>query len=349
MDGQAAPGFGLPTSVGELPFDDHTTAVEFMLETQPTFPTVPRLRKLGCSLMQQVASFIPGATVSEPDILEIPQLVDVTPEGALDTTALELLEGPFEGVSRFIEELVARRTTTDDSYVGTRIDVLGPVSTALALRSAGVDTVDALALGVEISATTAEGLLRTLRRRLGQGLIAVVLDEPSLIGAMHPTFPLLSHEIHSALSMVVDRIDRTRPYGPLLIGAHVPGRTDWSTVIASGVSMISTPVGGNLEGSADHLEAFLAAGGVVAWGAVPVDEPLGASDDILWRRISTFWCSLVGAGADPFLLRSQSLISTSDGTGHFAANQLPLMVDLVTSMATRVNRQAAGTRLSLGA
>lgn len=227
MDGQAAPGFGLPTSVGELPFDDHTTAVEFMLETQPTFPTVPRLRKLGCSLMQQVASFIPGATVSEPDILEIPQLVDVTPEGALDTTALDLLEGPFEGVSRFIEELVARRTTTDDSYVGTRIDVLGPVSTALALRSAGVDTVDALALGVEISATTAEGLLRTLRRRLGQGLIAVVLDEPSLIGAMHPTFPLLSHEIHSALSMVVDRIDRTRPYGPLLIGAHVPGRTDW--------------------------------------------------------------------------------------------------------------------------
>lgn len=349
MDGQAAPRFGLPTSVGELPFDDHATAVEFMLRTQPLFPTVPRLRQLGCSLMEQVASFIPGAAVTEPDLLEIPPLVGEHLDGTLDTTALDGLTGPFVGVSAFIEAMANHSALGDDSFVGVRIDVPGSISTALALRSTGIDTTRALEMGVEISATTAERLVEALRRRVRSARIVVVMDEPSLVGAMHPTFPLLSHEIHTALSGVVDRIDRIRPRQPLLIGIHVPGRTDWSTVIASGVSMISAPVGGNLEGCAGHLQAFLEAGGVVAWGAVPVDEPLGATDEILWRRISTFWCSLVAAGVDPFLLRSQSLMSASDGTGHFTKSQLPHIVDLVVSMSTRVRRQAVGTRLSLGA
>lgn len=349
MDGQAVPGFGLPTSTGDLPFDDHTRAVEFTLLTQPTFPTVPHLRSRGCSLLHQVASFVPGATVSDADVLVLPEASGTVSTDSLDTSAIDGLTGPFEGVRAFLDAVGRDDGSKARPFVGARIDVLGPVSTALALRSAGLATAEALAIGTEIAALTGERVLSHLRSHLGPVLIAVVLDEPALVGAMHPTFPLLPHEIQGPLTAVVDRIDGRSDDLPLLIGAHVPGRTDWSAVIASGVSLLSVPLGANLEGYAEHLRAFLDAGGMVAWGAVPVDEPLGGTDELLWRRLSMSWCSLVGEGVDPFLVRAQSLISTSDGLSHFAANQLDHMAALVDSLSTRVHRQAAGTRLSLGA
>lgn len=287
--------------------------------------------------------------MAKPDILEMPAVADADSLlGSLDTTAIDDLTGPFRGLARFIE-IFEDRDTTIGAATAIRIDVLGPISTALALRAAGMDLYEALAVGTEVAALTGERVLRALRRRFRTTRLAVVMDEPSLIGAMHPTFPLLSGDIGGALTTVVERIDDARPPGPLLIGIHVPGRTDWATVITSGVSLISTSTGGNLEGCAQHLQAFLDAGGIVAWGAVPVDEPLGGTDELLWRRISTFWCSLVAAGVDPFLLRSQSMMSTSDGLGHFDPDQLPQVIGLVTSLSTRVHRQAAGTRLSLGA
>lgn len=350
MDGLAVQGFGLPTSTGDLPFDDHTTAVEFALLTQPTFPTIPWLRELDCSLIHQVASFIPGATVTDDGTLAVRADTPQAIIEQLDTTAIDDLSGPFSGISTFLEVVAERALLPEPDLTGVRIDILGPVTTALALRSGGFTMAEAMTIGAEIASLTGERILTHLRSGLGRTRIAVVMDEPALVGAMHPTFPLLSGDVRDLLTSVIDRIDAAERNGsPLLIGAHVPGRTDWSTVIASGVSLLSTPVGGNLEGCADHLQAFLDAGGMVAWGAVPVDEPLGATDEILWRRLSTFWCSLVGAGVDPFLVRAQSLISTSDGLGHFATNQVDHVSTLISSLSTRVHRQAAGTRLSLGA
>ncbi|MEI2638220.1 MAG: hypothetical protein V9F03_04375 [Microthrixaceae bacterium] len=347
MDGPSALKFGLPTSVGGLPFEDHSSAVEFALSTQPIFPTVPRLRRAGTSFIDQVASFLPHADVEEPGLLQITR--PVTCAGEIHSADLESLSGSFGGTAAFLDALSQLPSAEPDELIGIRVGVLGPVTTALALRSAGVPIEVALPLGVDIAMDTATTLLDRIRPALGTKLIAVVLSESGLIGAMHPTYPLLTSQVRSCLFEAVDRIDARGSEGPLVIGIHVPGRTDWSTIITAGFSLLSLPVGTNLEGSADHVQHFLDAGGVISWGAVPVDEPLGSTDEILWRRLSSFWCSLVGAGIDPFQLRSQSLISTTAGLSHFGVAQATNALSLADSLSTRVRRQAAGTRLSLGA
>jgi hypothetical protein len=85
------------------------------------------------------------------------------------------------------------------------------------------------------------------------------------------------------------------------------------------------------------------------WGAVPVDQPLGTSEELLWRRMSAMWCELVGEGMDPLQLRSRSLVGPVDGLGHFGVSQAERVLDLVDSLALRVRRQAIGARLTLGA
>ena len=339
--------FGLPTSIGGLPFADHATAVEFMLENQPWFPTVPRLRSAGTGLIHQVASFIDGAHVAEPGILELAD-PDIS-SNPIESNDLRTLTGSFAGLAEFIAQVRAKHLIESSEFLGVRAGVLGPATTALALRSAGVPLDQALEIGTKISQTIAVALHDELRRAVDGATVAIVLSEPGLVGSMHPTFPLLCGQVHGALVRVVDALDTRHTHGPMLIGAHVPGRTDWATVIASGVSLISVPVGGNLEGAARHLQSFLQAGGAVAWGAVPVDEPLGTTEELLWRRLGAFWCSLVGAGVDPFLLRAQSFVSPSGGLGHFGVSQATNAFALVDALSVRVRRQAAGTRLSLGA
>jgi hypothetical protein len=200
-----------------------------------------------------------------------------------------------------------------------------------------------------VVARRAEALLTAVRRALPDRTVLVCLNEPGLVGGMHPTFPLSPAEVLDLLVPVVDRLDRHPRAGRLLIGAHVPGRTDWETVIASGVSVVSMPATSALVGWAGALGSFLDRGGRVAWGAVPVDQPLGTSEELLWRRLSGVWCELVGEGLDPLELRSRSLVSTVDGLGHFGLPQAGLALGLVGSISTRVGRQAVAARLSLGA
>lgn len=347
MDGPADLRFGLPTSVGGLPFADNASAVAFALGQQAAFPTVPRLRSTASTLIHQVASFFPDAAVAPPEVLVLPA---ATPSAeAPRSAALDELRGPFAPVGLMATELDARLRGGDDELLGVRVGVLGPVTTALSLRSAGLPLEEALRCATAISATTAVAVHDVLRRAVGGRTVAVVLSEPGLIGSMHPTFPLLANQVHQALVAVVDALDAHEGAGRLLIGVHVPGRTDWPTLISTGVSLLSVPVIENLVGAAAELSGFLDAGGIVAWGAVPVDEPLGRTDELLWRRLGGLWCSLVGAGVDPFLLRAQSMISTSGGLAHFGIPQALNAFALLDSLSTRVSRQAAGTRLSLGA
>ena len=184
---------------------------------------------------------------------------------------------------------------------------------------------------------------------MADGVVLVCASEPGLVGASHPTFPLAPAQVLELLTPFVDAVDRHAAAGDLLIGVHVPGRTDWETIISSGVSVVSAPVDRNLVGWAGALSDFIDRGGRVVWGAVPVDQPLGTSEELLWRRLSAMWCELVGEGMDPLLLRSRSLVGPVDGLGHFGVTQAERVLDLVDSLATRVRRQAIGARLTLGA
>ncbi|MGB3412657.1 MAG: hypothetical protein WBA45_15850 [Microthrixaceae bacterium] len=337
--------FGLATSVGDLPFTSPDAAVELALSTQPTFPTVPSSATSRHSLLAQACSAVVGLRVISHGAVELPAEFDFRSVPINVNLAAEAYE-PFE---IFLRRITGHKADTAEEFVGTRIGVLGPISFALALRAAGMPTSDALSLSQRVIPELATKMLARYRSVIGSESVVVVMAEPGLVGAMHPTFPLSPSEITDALIPTVDALDSCAHHGDLLIGIHVAGRTDWPSIIRSGVSLISAPADDSMLSAAPVLNAFLDAGGSIVWGAVPVDQPLGDGEELFWRRLGGIWCSLVGEGMDPFQLRASSLVGPSDGLGNFGDTQVVRALGLVDSLSVRVRRQAIGARLSLGA
>jgi hypothetical protein len=100
-----------------------------------------------------------------------------------------------------------------------------------------------------------------------------------------------------------------------------------------------------LVGCAEWVQSFLANGGWFAWGAVPVDRPLGASEELLWRHLAGTWSDLVAAGVDPGAIGRQCMLGPTSGLERFASAQIPGLLDLLEAMSERVRSEALTTRL----
>ena len=338
MGGSIDLPFGLATSVGPLPCTEPAEAVRTALRAQPDFPTAPTSGLTSGSLLAQAVDGIVGVEVLPPGLLRVhPDL------GPVELASVGVDGAAYASFRGFVTAIAS------PPAIGVRISLLGPVTVALGLRAAGVPTARAVELAEGVVARRAAAMLGAVRATMPSGVVLVCASEPGLIGASHPTFPLAPAEVRSLLTPYVDALDQHPAAGELLIGVHVPGRTDWGTIVASGVSVVSAPVDRGLAGWAGVLGDFMDRGGRVVWGAVPVDQPLGTSEELLWKRLSAMWCELVGEGMDPLLLRSRSLVGPVDGLGHFGVSQAERVLDLVDSLALRVRRQAIGARLTLGA
>ncbi len=347
MGGTIELPFGLATSIGSVPCDTSQDACDVAIAANPAFPTVPVLASHSSSLLAQAVHGIPGVEVQPPGVLRLLDPKGPLTAGELVVDDVEVAGAPYAATVEFLERMAGSSSSRDQ--VGVRVGLLGPVTLALSLRAAGVPTAHALALAGSTVARRAEALLTATRAVLPDTVVLVCASEPGLVGAMHPTFPLAPSEVATALGAFVTVLDEHPAAGDLLIGVHVPGRTNWEAILATGVSVVSVPADAGVVGWAAQLGDFLERGGRIAWGAVPVDQPLGTSEELLWRRLSALWCELVGAGMDPLLLRSRSLISPVDGLGHFGLTQAERLLDLVDDISLRVRRQAIGARLSLGA
>lgn len=337
---------GLATAVGPVPFTDPSAAADLALAGDFELLTVPSAGAGLHSLLGQAVDGVEGLRAESTGMLAVdPDRLDLS----RSTIRRAGTSGAaFETLHLFLDR-ARSLTQVDRTIVGVRVPLTGPVTLTLAMRTAGVDLDAARDFAGRLVARRAVKLLSAVRQRLPGHVVVMCLNEPGLVGAAHPTFPLGPGEVLELLDPVVQALDGHPAAGQLLIGAHVPGHTDWETVIASGVSLISTPVSSALSGWAEPLAEFLGLGGRIAWGAVPVDQPLGSSEELLWRRLSAVWCELVAEGIDPLVLRTQSLVSPVDGLGHFGATQAELALRLVRSLSTRVGRQAVAARLSLGA
>lgn len=333
---------GLITAPGGVPSDAPDAGVEMALERRK-FPTVPVLRSQTESLLSQAMSLAEGTRVLASG--------DVFIDDARFGLRLDEPD-PFADESFVAFNAFRDRWATGDATIaprhGCRVEMLGPTSIALTLGDAGLPRPQAMDAGRLIAAHLASHMLSAIRAVDEDRPIAVVMVEPRLVGSMHPTFPLTAREVRSMIDPVVDVLDADSGAAPVLIGAHVPGRGDWQTLITSGISMLSMPPDAGLVGCADWVQAFLNSGGWIAWGAVPVDRPIGASEELLWRHLAGTWSDLVAAGVDPALLGRQCMLSPSDGLERFAPEQMPGVLDLLEAMSERVRSEAMAARIRLG-
>jgi hypothetical protein len=227
------------------------------------------------------------------------------------------------------------------------LSLTGPVTLDLDLRRHGATVDEAARTATAAVARAAGSLVGAARWALPGSTVLLFLQEPVLANSMHPTFPLGPEEISDLVADVVDEVER--PDDDVVIGVQVEGRADWSLLLRTGIGVLAAPITAHLETAASEIDRFLRAGGVVAWGAVPVDEPLGQSADRLWKRLSELWCELSRRGVDPLLLRERSIITPAAGLAGFGISQAERIVALAEDLATRVLRQSLGVRLSIGA
>jgi len=343
--------------VGPLPLSDPADAVGVALSglvSLPTIPSGPANPASGLpntSLLAQSVAGVDGATVGPAGTL-IVDPVHLAHDG--DRSGFELSDSAFA-----MTRLALGHLSGEGETESLRVPFLGPASLALALHEAGVPLVRATALARDVVAHRAVALLQAARAATGRSTLLMVMSEPGLAGGHHPTFPLSRSEVRSLLAPVVNALDCADhellaatglpPGSRLLIGVHIEGPADWTPIIDSGASLLSLPVDHAQSIPAATLADFLERGGWIDWGVVPIDRPIGSGDEMLWRRLSGLWCTLVGGGVDPMLLRTRSIVSPSGGLDNFAREQVAAVLELAGGVALRIRHQAVGARLTLGA
>jgi hypothetical protein len=132
-------------------------------------------------------------------------------------------------------------------------------------------------------------------------------------------------------------------------GVHCCAPTDWATVLASGPQVVSMPATRDLVSVGGYLQRFLEDGGRIAWGAIATDGPIGVTAGRAWHQLSGLWCELVQQGADPVLLRRQSLVTPHCGLATHSPMVAERICRMVRDISGRVRDQATAARFVLGA
>lgn len=327
---------GATCGVGSLPHRDAAAAAAFAVGEFDiaTIPTLSTGSATSTDVMIDQAIAGRSGFVRGPEGLTVDGDPDVVPvAGLLDRPA-----GPFAGLHAFLD--LAPKVRLDGTPVTWQL--VGPVTLGLALLQGGAPDAFALAAGLvrehlEAVATTVAGVLPSSPQ-------LVVLDEPALGELMAPDFPLPPDEaidlVSGAMAVLSSRAT---------VGLHCCTGADVASLLATGPAVLSVPAAPELVQWAGYLGRFLADGGVVAWGAIPIDGPVGGSADRHWRSLSDLWCSLVQLGCDPVTLRTQSLVTPACGLAPHTVAVARRLARQTSAVARRVKDQAGATRFALGA
>jgi hypothetical protein len=330
---------GTATSIGSLPHTDPAAAAAFVLEAQPRLPAAPSLpnRTRHETMLGQAAWGVEGVEVDACGTVVVARPRALDPEAPLGD---EPCAGDaFAGFRAFLDAVTAARR------IGPiKIQMTGPVTFGVALHRAGVGRDRAFAVAASAVHRRASALVSAARAASPDTALVVFFDEPSLAGLRHPTFPLGAEEAADVLSGALAGLERS-----VMTGVHCCGRTDWRPVFAAGPHIVSMPVAAADAVRADDLGAFLDRGGWVAWGAVPTDGPLGDGLDRLWRDLAARWCEFVRAGCDGSRLRAQSLVTPACGLAAHGESQAARVLALTDRVAERLQADAVGVRLTVGA
>ncbi|MCU1353956.1 MAG: hypothetical protein JWM05_3165 [Acidimicrobiales bacterium] len=328
---------GVVTSIGSLPHRTSADAVRFVLRHAPDLPAAPSIpaHEPLEGMLAQVGWGVRGVAIAADGTLSVPDPAVLDPAAAVGDP--ELAGAPFATIRTFLAA-VADRTGP------IKLQVTGPVTFGLALIDAGVPAELAFRVAAAAVRTRATGLVE-LAARLAPGAPPVVfLDEPGLVGGLRADVPLTPDATIDLVSGVLAALEPKA-----VTGIHCCGPADWRVVLQAGPQVLSLPVDAGIAASAGALAGFLERGGIVAWGAVPTDGPLGEQPSRLWRHLSDQWCALVQAGCDPVLLRRQAIITPVCGLALHDEVLAEHVFTLSGRIAERLHDQITGIRLSVGA
>jgi methionine synthase II (cobalamin-independent) len=158
------------------------------------------------------------------------------------------------------------------------------------------------------------------------------IDEPGLTG-YGSAFSTLSAE--TILKSLDQAIQTARSLGPVLLGCHVCGNTDWGLLSQTDFDILNFDAFSHLEPFClypKELGAFLDKGGYIAFGLVPTEEyDPSLTAEILLKRLDEGLKPLK-RHIDLDLIRSRTLFSTSCGLGSLSEETATAILKLLANV-----------------
>ena len=319
------------TGIGSVPFTDPEETVALVLETLPQIPYWPQMVQLGYleEMAAQAARGLPGLKVDEvnrsvamdPDLPReeaLAQFYEVVLSGDLTPFAFE------EQDAQGFFALLAAVASQGSPCPALKGQLSGPVTFAGVVKDAGGKPI---LYDRELTQAVCAGLARKVAwqaekfRELGKAPI-VFLDEPFLTGFGSAYLPISKDEVTEILTQTLEEA-RGAAAGPVTLGIHCCGNTDWSLLLNAPIDILSFDSHGFFESLRLYdraLSDYLARGGWLAWGLVPTNEDFQhETPDTLWRRFQAQVTQLaedVHWGLKEIL--TQSLLTPACGTGYMS-------------------------------
>ncbi|MDD4136263.1 MAG: hypothetical protein PHT99_00005, partial [Methanoregula sp.] len=304
------------TGVGALPHTDPKQACDDVLALFPAFPYIPTLPDRGQleSIVFNDSEQLPGRVIRE-DRLLFDSTRDQT--GAMEKVYMDYVEGNFadyglhkEYASAFIEMLARKVPAT----CVLKCQVTGPVTFGMQVVDANkrpiyydAQLADVLSKMIALKARWCE---HAMREQTGATETLVVLNEPYLASLGSSVVPVDRETVRSGWEDISSLVEGG-------LGIHCCSNTDWEFVIGLSPSVISLDAYATSKEFllyADSIVSYMEKGGVVAWGIVPAEYKVFATETVnslydKYLAIRTQLCTRMPEK----LFDAQSLITPSCG------------------------------------
>jgi methionine synthase II (cobalamin-independent) len=334
------------TAIGSMPNTDAGEALEAVLKYLPDIPVWPQLPKRSFleNMYVQYSEGFPGVVLDHEN-----ERIYIDCSASLDDQLEPLYQAHIDndidkypltgdyaaGFDKFIRDGVS-------SPAAVKGQIIGPISWGLAVtdqnrRSIIYDDVLADAIGkhLKLKAAWQERELRKLSPNT-----VFFLDEPYL-ASLGSAFVSISNE------KVKEMFDEVLSGLAGLKGIHCCGVTDWSLLLSTSIDILSFDAynySQSLSLFAADVKAFLARGGVIAWGIVPTtEEELDKeTEESLLNRLDEAFLLLTGKGIALDDLLKGCLITPSCGLASIskeaAYNALELTSGISQLLKKRCNK-----------
>jgi hypothetical protein len=336
----------LATGVGALPHTDPVSACNDVLEIFPQFPYVPTLPDRGQleSIVFNDSEQLPGR-IMKGDRLLFDSTHDQTE--AMEKVYMDYVEGNYasyglrkEYASGFIEMM----THSFSCAMVLKCQVTGPVTF-------GMQVVDATKRPIYYDAQLADVLSKMIalkarwcetemRKRTGVTETLVVLNEPYLASLGSSVVPVDKETVRAGWEDIAALVEGG-------LGIHCCSNTDWEFVLGLNPSVVSIDAYATAKEFllyADAIVAYMEKGGVVAWGIVPAEYKIFATEttESLYQKYLAIRTRLC-ARMPEHLFDAQSLITPSCGIRFADRNGALAIMKTAAEISRRIRDKGTGT------
>jgi len=309
----------LPACIGSLPHLNPKQAVDLALRHLKQVPYWPQLPAIGFeeNMYAQYATHLPGAKIEVEQKRITVDLSDYDPEEfytAVLGEHLDYFEHPrsgFHGLYELMDDWVLPAEA-----IALKGQVTGPVSLGLQIVDSrtGKSVVYDEAYS-EIVRKNLNMMLRWQERFLRQKCPETImfLDEPSLSLVGTPFAAISKENVVKWIDEVFEKVQSIK-------AVHCCGNTDWPMVLSTSIDILSFDAynyGQTIGLYPEDVKDFLYQQGTIAWGIVPNDAEVLASESVasLVERLERAMGALSGRGIPISSLLQQALITPQCGLG----------------------------------